>query len=128
MKILGHTLFIIHLLLGVWAVGGFLEMIFDQVPWKPFTNPEFPNWPLLFHWGSVLFASVTFCFGYLTHWPKTPLFMMIAYSIMALVCAVEPFGYMTSDSKYLAMAAEYAAYIFILFLLYKSNYFINYFS
>lgn len=54
--------------------------------------------------------------------------MLIAYSLMAAVCVVETFGYMTSDFKYLAMAAEYIAYILILFLLYKSNYFSNYFN
>lgn len=128
MKFSGYVLFAIHLLLGVWSLGGFIEMLLDDVPWSPFTNPQFPNWLLLFHWGSVLFASVSFCYGYLTHWPKTPLYMSVAYALMALVCVVETFGYMTSDSKYLAMAAEYAAYIFILFLLYKSDYFIDYFN
>lgn len=54
--------------------------------------------------------------------------MSISYSLMAAVCVVETFGYMTSDFKYLAMTAEFAAYILILFLLYKSNYFSNYFS
>lgn len=103
-------------------------MVFVNAPWEPFTNPLFPNWLLLIHWGSILFASVSFSYGYLTHWPKTPLFMSVAYALMALVCVVETFGYMTSDSKYLAMAAEYTAYIFILFLLYKSDYFINYFN
>lgn len=128
MKILGTILFVVHLFLGIWSIGGFIEMVFDNVPWKPFTNPEFPKWLLLFHWGSILFASVSFCYGYLTHWPKTPLFMLVAYALMALVCAVETFGFMTNDSKYLAMAAEYSAYIFILFLLYKSDYFIDYFN
>lgn len=54
--------------------------------------------------------------------------MAIAYGLMALVCVVETFGYMTNQSKYLAMASEYVAYTIILLLLFRSNYFINYFS
>lgn len=54
--------------------------------------------------------------------------MLIAYFLMAAVCVVETFGFMTSDFKYPAMTAEFTAYILILFLLYKSNYFSNYFS
>ncbi|WP_257669751.1 hypothetical protein [Parapedobacter tibetensis] len=103
-------------------------MIFDNVPWKPFTNPEFPFWVLVIHWGSVLFASVSFIYGYLAHWNKTPQIMTIAYGLMALVCIIETFGYMTSKTKYIAMGAEFMAYIIILFLLFKSSYFINHFG
>ncbi len=128
MQILGYILLTIHFLLFFWAVGGFIEMIFDNVPWKPFTNPEFPFWVLVIHWGSVLFASVSFIYGYLAHWNKTPQIMTIAYGLMALVCIIETFGYMTSKTKYIAMGAEFMAYIIILFLLFKSSYFINHFG
>lgn len=47
---------------------------------------------------------------------------------MALVCVIETFGYMTNESKYFAMTAEFIAYISILLLLFKSNYFTEYFN
>lgn len=128
MKLLGHVLFAIHILLGIWSLGGFLEMILAEVPWKPFTNPEFPDWLLVFHWGTVLFAAVSFSYGYIANWSHTPLMMTVAYLLMAIVCVVETFGYMTDSTKYMAMAAEFIAYISILLLLYKSDYFVNYFS
>jgi hypothetical protein len=128
MQIFGYILLVIHFLLFLWATGGFMEMIFDKVIWKPFTNPDFPFWVLIIHWGSVLFASVCFIYGYLTHWAKTPHIMVIGYGLMALVCVIETFGYMTSKTKYLAMGTEFTAYIIILFLLYKSNYFVNHFG
>lgn len=128
MKYTGYTLLIIHLLLGVWAIGGFLEMMLDSVIWQAFTNPAFPELLLFFHWSSVLFASIVFSYGYLTHYAGTPFLMVIAYSLMALVCMIETLGHMTNSTKYLAMAAEYTSYILILFLLYKSTYFLNYFN
>ena len=102
-------------------------MILPKVPWKPFTNPEFPNWVLLIHWGSVLFASVAFFYGYFTQWSFTPKIMTLAYGAMAIVCVIETFGYMTNQTKYVAMGAEFLAYITILLLLYKSDYFIHFF-
>lgn len=128
MHAIGYVLFIIHCVLLLWSVGGYLEMILSQVPWKPFTNPDFPVWVLIIHWGSVLFASVVFIYGYITHWSKTPQLMVVGYGIMALVCVIETFGYMTSKTKYLAMGAEYVAYAVILLLLFKNSYFVGYFN
>jgi len=127
MRILSVGLLIIHGILLLWSVGGFLEMILPSVPWKPFTNPDFPDWLLLFHWGSVLIASVGFLHGYRTRWNRTPAFMAGAYGLMGLVCVVETFGYMTSSMKYLAMSAELLTYAAILTLLFRSEYFSNHF-
>ncbi|MEX0968135.1 MAG: hypothetical protein WD077_12920 [Bacteroidia bacterium] len=128
MAYIGYILIIVHGILLLWSVGGFLEMILHKVPWRPFTNPEFPAWVLIIHWSSVLFASVSFLYGYFTHWDKTPAIMAIAYSMMAVVCVIETFGFMTSKMKYLAMGAEFFTYALILLLLFRSKYFIEYFS
>lgn len=123
LKLLMYILVPVHLFLAAWSVGGFLEMIFQKVPWKPFTNPAFPDWLLVIHWGSVLLAAAGFLTGYFTHWARTPQFMVFAYGMMAVVCAIETFGYMTSEYKYLAMAGEYLAYTIILIMLYKTEHF-----
>ncbi len=128
MQYIGYLLILIHLFLLAWSVGGFSELIFSSVPWTPFTNQDFPKWWLPVHWGSVLFASSGFLYGYFTHWSKTPQFMMVAYGLLALVCAIETFGYMTSQTKYIAMASEYVAYTIILWLLFKTHYFIYFFK
>lgn len=128
MQYIGYILVLIHMILLIWSSGGFLEMILSKVPWKPFTNPEFPNWVLILHWGSILFASVSFLFGYITQWSKTPQIMSVAYAFMMFVCVIETFGYMTSNTKYLAMGGEFFAYIIILLLLFKSKYFVGYFN
>lgn len=127
MRILSLALLVIHTILLLWSVGGFLEMILPSVPWKPFTNPDFPDRLLLFHWGSVLIASVGFLHGYRIRWNRTPAFMAGAYGLMGLVCVVETFGYMTSSTKYLAMSAELLTYTAILTLLFRSEYFTAHF-
>lgn len=128
MQYISYALILVHAILLLWSAGGFLEMVLSEVPWKPFTNPEFPNWVLVIHWSSVLFASVIFLYGYFTQWSKTPQVMLVAYGLMALVCVIETFGYMTSKTKYLAMGAEFLAYTVILILLFKSTYFIRVFE
>lgn len=121
-KAIGVILLFVHAGLGVWALGGMVEWFAGRVPWKPFSNPEFPS-PLLFvHWMSVLFASTIFIYGYFSRWSGTPLWMSIAYGIMAVVCVVETFGYMTSKFKYVAMGAEYTAYVVIVMILYSAGY------
>ncbi|MEM9983050.1 MAG: hypothetical protein AAF734_11180 [Bacteroidota bacterium] len=128
MQYIGYTLLLIHTGLLVWAIGGFSEMMLQDVPWKPFTNPEFPTWVLITHWSSILFASTTFLYGYITQWNKTPQIMAVAYGFMAIVCLLETFGYMTSKSKYVAMGGEFLAYALILFFLFNTKYFISYFN
>ena len=115
-------LFILHGGLFVWSLGGFLEWILPTVPWEPFSNREFPRWLLLIHWLSVLFASAGFLVGVLTRWHFTPRWMTLGYALMATVCAIETFGYMTIPNKYFAMAGEYAAYIAILLVLFHPNF------
>src|SRR5690606_31284090 len=127
MQYLGYVLVLVHGFLLLWSAGGFLEMLLPRVPWKAFTNPDFPAWVLLIHWGSVLFASVGFLYGYIAQWSKTPQIMAVAYSMMAGVCVIETFGYMTSKTKYLAMGAEFLAYAVILLLLFRSRYFVEFF-
>jgi hypothetical protein len=121
-KTLGYILVVIHVFLGGWAIGGIIELIAGKVPWKPFSNPEFPRWVLTIHWASILFAAGIFMFGYFTRWKLTPHFMVAAYGTMAVVCIIETFGFMTSKYKFLAMGLEYAAYILIVILLYHSRF------
>lgn len=128
MQYIGYLLILVHGFLFFWSTGGFLEMILPKVPWKPFTNPEFPTWVLIIHWSSVLFASVSFLYGYFSQWSKTPQIMTVAYGLMALVCLIETFGYMTNKTKYLAMGTEFLTYTVILLLLFKSKYFVEYFN
>jgi hypothetical protein len=121
-KILGYILVAVHFFLAGWSVGGFIEMITEKVPWKPFTNPDFPTWVLIIHWSSILFAASVFLAGYFTRCKYTPSVMVVAYSLMAIVCAIETFGFMTSKYKYVSMVLEYITYTGILVLLFNQKF------
>lgn len=128
MQFLGYILVGIHSYLFLWSTGGIIEMVTSKVPWTPYTNLDFPNWLLPIHWGSVLITSSGFLIGYFTKWRGTPGFMLAAYTMLFTICVIETFGFMTSSTKYIAMLVELVAYIVILILMFKSRYFIAYFS
>lgn len=128
MQYFGYLLVLIHIFLLIWSTGGLIEMISTKVLWTPYTNLDFPRWLLPIHWGSVLITSIGFLFGYFTGWSKTPEFMLATYTMLFTICVIETFGFMTSQSKYLAMIAELVTYTGILILLFKHKYFIELFS
>jgi hypothetical protein len=109
---LGLALVAVHLWLVAWAAVGLVEWLFPQVG-PLFTNPLFPRWLQLVHWIAVLAGAGTFLAGYWLRWRTTPMAVAIAYIPMAAVCAIETFGYLTHDARFIAMAAEYAAYVTI---------------
>ena len=122
MKMLGIILLFIHVGLLFWSAGGLVEWLLPAVPWKPYSNPEFPRWLLFIHWASVIVASAVFIYGYFSRWKYTPVIMAAAYGMMGFVCLIETFGYMTSKTKFLAMGLEYAAYSLIVMLLFSARF------
>ena len=127
MKYVGYLLVVIHIFLLLWSTGGIIEMTSMNVPWTPYTNMDFPIWLLPIHWGAVIITSIGFLIGYFTKWSGAPEFMLAAYTMLFTVCVIETFGFMTSSTKYIAMATELVTYTVIILLLFKSRYFIEYF-
>ena len=128
MRLFGYLLVFIHSFLLLWAVGGAIEMTPLEVPWIPYTNLDFPKWLLPIHWGSVIIASVGFLLGYFSRWRSLPNYMLAAYTMLFTLCVIETFGFMTSSTRYIAMVSELVAYTAILALLYRSEYFKEYFG
>lgn len=106
-------LVVLHVGLLVWALMGLAEWLFGAVPWPAVTNPLFPRPVLLGHWLSVIAASLAFLTGLALRWPGTPLAVALGYGAMAVVCLIETTRYLVHDARWLAMAAEYAAYLAI---------------
>ncbi|MEX1034948.1 MAG: hypothetical protein WDZ54_03265 [Sneathiella sp.] len=115
---IGILLVIIHVGLGLWAIVGFIEFFASQVPWPPLSNPLFPPAILLLQWTLILTAALVFVPGYLMQWQLLPWAMVFVYAAMAALCAVETFGFLQNDSRFIAMAAEYIAYLAIIFFLF----------
>lgn len=106
-------LVLLHAGLLIWALMGLAEWIFGAVPWPAVANPLFPRAMLFFHWLSVIAASAAFLAGLALRWPGTPIAVSLGYGGMAAVCLVETTQYLVHDMRWVAMAAEYAAYLII---------------
>ena len=119
-KIVTVILLGVHGLLAAWALVGFIEWFSPSVPWPRVSNVLFPRDILFMHWLVILLAAAVFLIGYAVSWTYTPVAMACAYAAMAALCAVETFGYMESDTRFVAMAAEYIAYAGILLFLFRS--------
>jgi hypothetical protein len=116
-RLLPPLLVLVHAALLVWALVGLIEWFALSVPWPIVSNALFPRWLLLVHWLAVLIASFVFLSGYALRWSDTPRAMAPAYSFMAVVCAIETFGFLTHSLRFVAMAFEYATYVLILIAL-----------
>ncbi|MBX3508084.1 MAG: hypothetical protein KF714_04810 [Parvibaculum sp.] len=106
-------LVLLHAGLLVWALMGLAEWIAGEVPWPAVANPLFPRPMLLFHWLSVIAASTAFLAGLTLRWRGTPIAVALGYAAMGLVCLIETMHYLVHDTRWLAMAAEYTAYLAI---------------
>ena len=127
-RIILYVLVVVHLFLGLWALAGWIEWFVPDVFWARISNPLFDKTMLFIHWSAILVASLLFLISFILRSKYVPVLMTIIYSIMALLCAVQTFFYLESESRYLAMVLEYAAYGLILFLLWRITFFRNYFS
>jgi hypothetical protein len=115
------ALIVVHIGLGVWALVGFAELVFPEVPWRRVSNPLFSPSMLLLQWSLIGLAATVFVAGYLGRWQHTPVAMLVVYGAMALVCAYQTFFVLTSASRFRAMAIEYVEYMAILAFLFFSG-------
>jgi hypothetical protein len=120
--VVGILLVLVHVFLIGWASVGFLEWFLPSVPWTRVSNPDLPRWMQLVQWCLILLAGVVFVAGYGARWRHTPVAMAVIYAAMAAVCAVQTFTYLTSPTRYRAMAIEYAEYTVILAILFATRF------
>lgn len=122
-KAFGYVLLAVHGFLALWALVGFVEWFSATTPWSRVSNDLFPRDILFMQWALTLAAAALFIVGYVLGWSYTPVAMACVYASMAALCAVETFGYMESDTRFLAMGLEYLAYAGILVFLFRSSLF-----
>lgn len=122
-RIFTYVLLAVHGFLGIWATVGFIEWFWVTPPWPRISNTIFPRDILFIQWTLTLAAACIFIVGYMVRWPAMPVAMACVYAAMAALCAVETFGYMKSDPRFIAMTAEYLAYTGILVFLFRTRVF-----
>jgi hypothetical protein len=119
-KVLGAALLGVHGTLALWAAAGLVELVTPTPPWPAVRNPELPVGLLVVHWLAMLGAGSAFLVGYLTRWPATPRVMVAAYAGLAAICAVETFGHLTNESRFVDMGVEYTTYAILIALLHNA--------
>jgi hypothetical protein len=122
-QVFAWLLLAVHGFLVLWALVGFIELVAPSVPWPPVSNPRFPREVLILQWSLTLAAGVILIAGYWRRWARTPGTMAGIYVAMAVVCAVETFGYLEGNVRFVAMGLEYAAYVGISAFLFHSRHF-----
>lgn len=119
-RVFAWLLILVHVGLAAWALVGFAEMAFAEVPWTRVSNPLFGPAMLTLQWSLILVAAVTFIAGYATRWRRTPVAMAVIYGAMALTCAGQTFFILEHDTRFREMGIEYAEYTIILLFLFFS--------
>jgi uncharacterized membrane protein YccC len=120
-RIFSYVIVGISLFLSMWGLLGFLEYFWGYAPLLPLQNPEFPQGTQFLHWLAISVSGLVFLAGYGTHWAYTPHAMVVIYAVMATLCFVQTFDFMTNPSRYLAMVVEYVAYLAIGIFLFRSR-------
>lgn len=115
------VLIALHTFLVVWATVGLIEWFWEATPWPRVSNSLFPKDILLMQWSSTLTAGIVFIVGYVLDWSYMPVALACVYAAMAALCAVETFWYMESETRFVAMVAEYFAYAAILVFLFRTS-------
>lgn len=104
-----------------WGVLGFLEYGFQFAPLMPLQNADFPAGTQLVHWILITSSGGTYLAGYATRWRHTPFAMSVLFAMLATLCAVETFDFMTRPDRYSAFTREVIYYVLISVYLHRSE-------
>lgn len=113
----------VHGFLALRALIGYVKWFSAAVPWPRLSNELFPRDILFMQWALTLAAAAIFIGGYALGWQHTPRAMACVSAAMAALCAVQTFGYLKGNLRFLAMGLEYLAYAVILAFLFRSSVF-----
>ena len=104
-----------------WGVLGFLEYFFEIALVMPLQNPTFPNGTQFIHWFLITLSGSVYLLGYFTKWKYTPLVMIVIYAMLATMCFIQTFDFMTNDSRYTDFVRESFYYVVISIYLTRSR-------
>jgi hypothetical protein len=120
-RVVQGALLLVHAALLLWALVGFAELSFADVPWRRLSNPLFSRPLLALQWTLIAAASVTLLVGFALRFPYTPAAMAGWYGAMAVTCAYQTFFILTDPGRFRAMAIEYLEYATVLAYLFLSQ-------
>ena len=120
-KIFSYVLILAASVNLCWGLLGFIEYFSGAALILPLQNPTFPGGTQLIHWFLITVSGAVFLLGYFTKWRYTPFAMVVIYAMLATLCAVETFDFMTNPSRYVDFIVEVISYILISIYLFRSQ-------
>ncbi len=104
-----------------WGLLGFLEYFTGFAPLMPLQNATFPVGMQTLHWILITASGATFLLGYFLCWSFTPIAMLVMFTALATMCAVQTFDMLESPDRYRNFVQECINYIIISIYLFRSK-------
>ena len=120
-KIYAYFLLVASAGMFSWGVLGFLEYFTGLAPVTGLQNINFPNGTQFIHWLLITASGATFLVGYITRWKHTPIVKVVLYAMLATMCAIQTFDFMTEPWRYRSFVTEIIMYILNSVFLLKSS-------
>ena len=104
-----------------WGLLGFLEYFTGLAPLMPLQNPTFPTGMQTIHWILITASGATFLAGYALRWRYTPIAMLVMFTALATMCAVQTFDMLENPDRYRNFVQECVNYIIISIYLFRAQ-------
>ncbi len=104
-----------------WGLLGFLEYFTGLAPLMPLQNSTFPVGMQTLHWILITASGATFLAGYFLRWSFTPIAMLVMFTALATMCAVQTFDMLETPDRYRNFVQECINYIVISVYLFRSQ-------
>lgn len=104
-----------------WGVLGMLEYLTGASPVMALQNPTFPPGTQFLHWVLITAFGAVFLIGYATRWHLTPFAVVVLFAMLATMCFIQTFDFMTNSYRFAAFALECVLYLAIATYLLRSE-------
>lgn len=104
-----------------WGFLGFFEYFTGLAPLMPLQNATFPLGMQTLHWVLITASGATFLAGYVLRWKFTPIAMLVMFTALATMCAVQTFDMLENPDRYRNFVQECVNYIIISTYLFRSK-------
>lgn len=104
-----------------WGLLGFLEYFTGLAPLMPLQNLTFPIGMQTLHWLLITASGATFLAGYFLRWRYTPIAMLVMFTALATMCAIQTFDMLETPDRYRNFVQECVNYIVISVYLFRSH-------
>ena len=119
--VFSYLILLAAVVMFIWGSLGFLEYFTGITPLVQLQNPTFPRSTQFIHWLLIFSSGGIYLIGYFTRWKHTPFTMAVIYAMLATLCAVETFDFMTNPGRYGSFIRECIGYVGISIYLFRSQ-------